>query len=57
MAKMIPFRKKALNLSAPSSTIAFVDLEEARRRLGTVPDQHNAASEQASSWLGGRKPS
>ena len=49
MAKMSAFREKDLNLVGARLDDRLVDLEEARRRLGTVPDQHNAASWLASS--------
>ena len=57
VAKLIAFRKKDINFVGALLDDHLVDLEEVRRRLRTVTDLHNAASEQADSWLGSRRSS
>ncbi len=55
VAKLIAFREKDINFVGALLDDHLVDLEEVRRRLRTVADLHNAAREQADSWLGSRR--
>jgi hypothetical protein len=57
VAKLIAFREKDINFVSALLDDHLVDLEEVRRRLGTVTDRHGVAREHADSWLGSRKPS
>lgn len=57
VAKLIAFREKDINFVSALLEDRLVDLEEVRRRLRTVADQHKAARQQADSWLGSWKAS
>lgn len=57
MVKPIAFHEKDINFVGALLDDHLVDLEEVRRRLGTITAHHNAASEQADSWLRSRKSS
>jgi hypothetical protein len=55
VAKLIAFREKDLNFVAALIDDHLVDGDEVRRRLGTVANQHKAATERADAWLGSCK--
>lgn len=57
VAKLIAFREKDINFVSALLHDRLVDLEEVRRRVRTIADQHKAARQQADSWLGSWKAS
>lgn len=52
VAKLIAFREKDLNFVGALLAHLLVDIDEVILRLGTVAQQHQAATERAVSWLG-----